>query len=133
MDGDAGVVPLAMVLMNRLRGLQAAMIGWPYQYPAEPMTGCPKRCPPGPGLPKPWLAFPVPIITLDVPGYYKGSCNTRYTGHVGLPESPHVRDVVRSIQLDLAEATNCVGTADCIAGNEFGRMRLVFAYRRDKD
>eukprot|EP00972_Heterocapsa_arctica_P014110 2079202-Heterocapsa_arctica.AAC.1 len=69
MEGDAAVVPLATVLMNRLRGLQAATIGWPYQYPAGPMTGCSKRCPPGPGL---------PTLAVFLPGLVK------YAGHPGV-------------------------------------------------
>eukprot|EP00972_Heterocapsa_arctica_P009771 1438046-Heterocapsa_arctica.AAC.1 len=48
LDGETGVVQLAMVLLNRLRGLHAALIGSPYNYPGEPITGFTRSCPPEP-------------------------------------------------------------------------------------
>eukprot|EP00972_Heterocapsa_arctica_P097594 14399455-Heterocapsa_arctica.AAC.1 len=64
--------------MNRLRGLQAALIGFPYNYPAEPMTGVMRSCPPGPGLGLPWTElFPVPILMMDIPSYYRGISNAK--------------------------------------------------------
>eukprot|EP00972_Heterocapsa_arctica_P070832 10465231-Heterocapsa_arctica.AAC.1 len=72
-DGENRVVPLAVVLMNRLRGLQAALIGSPYNYPGEPMTGFTRSCPPGPGLGTPWTdLFSVPILMMDIPTRWKG-------------------------------------------------------------
>eukprot|EP00972_Heterocapsa_arctica_P112578 16432592-Heterocapsa_arctica.AAC.1 len=68
----------AMVLMSRLRGLQAALIGFPYNYPAEPMTGVMRSCPPGPGLVSPWTELlPVPILMMNIPKNYRGVSNAQ--------------------------------------------------------
>eukprot|EP00972_Heterocapsa_arctica_P001081 151962-Heterocapsa_arctica.AAC.1 len=81
-----------MVLMNRLRGLQAALIGFPYNYPCEPMTGVTRSCPPGPGLVTPWTnLFPVPILMMDIPTRYKGVSNALKQVPFTLPDNPYVR------------------------------------------
>eukprot|EP00972_Heterocapsa_arctica_P002548 372610-Heterocapsa_arctica.AAC.1 len=38
----------AYALDGKMEGLQAAVIGSPYNYPGEPMTGFTRSCPPGP-------------------------------------------------------------------------------------
>eukprot|EP00972_Heterocapsa_arctica_P112053 16429668-Heterocapsa_arctica.AAC.1 len=49
---------------------------------------------------------------LDVSSNYNGFSNTRYTVNLQLPEHPYMREVVRHVQMSLAEETACVGTGD---------------------
>eukprot|EP00972_Heterocapsa_arctica_P107188 15791466-Heterocapsa_arctica.AAC.1 len=84
------------------------------------MTECSSRCPPGPGLNEPWWEiFPVPIFMLDVSSNRNKWSNTEYTGSLALPENPYIRNVVRHIQMSLAEETSCKGIADSTDGQEF--------------
>eukprot|EP00972_Heterocapsa_arctica_P076803 11328508-Heterocapsa_arctica.AAC.1 len=98
------------------------------------MTGCQRRCPPWPGLNEPWVkTFHVPIIMVDVSSNYNGFSNARYTGNIQLPEHPCMREVVRPVQMSLAEETDCVGTGDSADGQTFGSLRVIFSYYNDVD
>eukprot|EP00972_Heterocapsa_arctica_P001347 197039-Heterocapsa_arctica.AAC.1 len=119
--------------MNRLRGLQAAPIGFPYNYPAEPMTGVIRSCLPGPVFVSPWTElFPVPILMMNIPTYHRGVSNAQKKFPYSLHDNPYTRKVIWQLQKGLA-TMGCLETGDSEKGEKFGSLRIITSYRKDVD
>ena len=77
--GDtSGVVPISLVHSNRMPQEVAAVLGTMYDYPAEPLAGTGRPCPPGPGLPVPWGGpIAVPWVFVHIPLWYYGQAQSK--------------------------------------------------------
>eukprot|EP00972_Heterocapsa_arctica_P077508 11433403-Heterocapsa_arctica.AAC.1 len=117
--------------MNRFKGSQAALIGSPYNYPGEPMTGFLRSCPPGPGLAPAWSdIFLVPIVMIDIPTRVGGISHSRKEHD--LPDNPRARSIIWELQKGLY-TTGCIGSGDPGKGLTFGSLRVIASYRKDVD
>eukprot|EP00972_Heterocapsa_arctica_P023550 3470248-Heterocapsa_arctica.AAC.1 len=97
------------------------------------MTGVSRSCPPGPGLGIPWTdLFPVPILMMDIPSYYRGTSNAKKKDPYSLPDNPYVRTIIWQLQKGLA-TTGCVGSGDSENEEKLGSLIIIMSYRKDVD
>ena len=135
LDPQAGVSPFSLVFMNRLREPLATLVGSAWAYPPEPLSGSPRPCPPGPGLPRPLAkALPKPVLFVDVPhSAYSEEVREAYRiaraeGRPA-PSNPEAVDIMFQAISFLAGHVPGIGTRTT---GDTMRVRAMFAYRANQ-